>query len=89
MRWLLILLVLVSCRSEQLAYPSRPAAVPVRPALVRISTVAECERTPAPPDGVIDAKVLEAYIQDLSARLEACADKLDKLNERIRRSRRK
>ena len=90
MRWLLILLALASCRGEQLAYPGarQIASAPEKPA-VRLVTVPECERTPSPPDGVIDAKVLEAYIQVLSTRLEVCADKVDKLNERIRRSRRK
>jgi hypothetical protein len=90
MKWLLILLALVACRSEDAAYPRQMAPIPDKVVqAARITGTTGCERTPGPPDGLIDQAVLEAYIAELSARLEICADKVDRLNDRIKRSRRK
>lgn len=89
MKWLIILLALGACRTETALAP-RMDPIPDRVAsAAKITGTTECERTPPAPDGLIDQVVLEAYIAQLSARLEICADKVDKLNERIHRSRRK
>lgn len=90
MRWLLLLLALVSCRAEEAAYPKRMAPIPDRvAAAVKITGTSECERTPEAPAGVLDLPLLEAYVKEMSARLEICADKVARLNRDIRRYRRK
>lgn len=89
MRWLLILVALVSCRAEDAAYPRRMEPIPDRvAAAVRITGTTECERTPPSPGGVLDIELLETYVKEMSARLEICADKVATLNERIKRARR-
>lgn len=85
MRWLLLALALAACKPE-LPIPAQPTQVVVEAR--RVTGTSDCERTPEPPAGVIDVPALEAYIKLMSARLEVCADKVDTLNERIRRSRR-
>lgn len=84
MRWLLLVLALAACK------PELPIAVmqPVDSKAPRIAGTQDCRRTPDPPAGLVDVPALEAYIAEMSDRLEACADKVDLLNERIRRSRR-
>lgn len=86
MRWVLLVLALAACKPE--LRPPLPEPTPAIVQARRVTGTSDCERTPEPPAGVIDVPALEAYIKLMSARLEICADKVDTLNERIRRSRR-
>lgn len=83
--WVVGLLLLTGCPDHD----AGSATGPLMFSMPWVSTVRKCERTPPAPDGLMDVPTLEAYIAELSSRLEACADKLDTQNARIERARRR
>jgi hypothetical protein len=87
MKWRMVLplILLTGCLPQD----SKPVDAPFMIAMPWVSTVRQCERTPQAPDGLMDVPKLEAYIAEISARLETCADKLDTQNKRIERARRR